>query len=125
MITRNTDYSIQRLRGLSTDTKPVNVPNGSSGGGGIMIVRFGVGDPITGITADKTFAEVSTAVEEGDCVFGVLQSGNVYPLRYADEMSIVFANVTVDFDGKYVKQEKIIIDSNNVCSMAENVYPKG
>ena len=29
MITRNTDYSIQRLRGLSTDTKPVNVPNGS------------------------------------------------------------------------------------------------
>lgn len=29
MITRNTDYSIQRLRGLSTDNKPVNVPNGS------------------------------------------------------------------------------------------------
>ena len=29
MITRNTDYSIQSLRGLSTDTKPVNVPNGS------------------------------------------------------------------------------------------------
>lgn len=29
MITNNTDYSIQRLRGLSTDTKPVNVPNGS------------------------------------------------------------------------------------------------
>lgn len=29
MITRNADYSIQRLRGLSTDTKPVNVPNGS------------------------------------------------------------------------------------------------
>lgn len=29
MITRNTDYSIQRLRGLSTDTKPTDVPNGS------------------------------------------------------------------------------------------------
>lgn len=29
MITRNTEYSIQRLRGLSTDTKPTDVPNGS------------------------------------------------------------------------------------------------
>lgn len=29
MFTRNTDYSIQRLRGLSTDTKPTDVPNGS------------------------------------------------------------------------------------------------
>ena len=29
MITRNAEYSIQRLRGLSTDTKPTDVPNGS------------------------------------------------------------------------------------------------
>ena len=29
MITRNADYSIQHLRGLSTDAKPTDVPNGS------------------------------------------------------------------------------------------------
>lgn len=32
MITRNTDYSIQRLRGLSTDNKPVMCPMAASFG---------------------------------------------------------------------------------------------
>ena len=85
MITRNTDYSIQRLRGLSTDTKPTDVPNGSefremdtgkkflySAAGTEWIEQQGSGGGSGGgvffvtdnnNTLDKTWAEISAASE--------------------------------------------------------------
>lgn len=103
MFTRNTDYSIQRLRGLSTDTKPTDVPNGSEfremdtgkdfmydeesgdwkeqhkrggggGGSGTMKVTFDVQSD-DDVTADKTFEEVYQAVENGAYVYAVKQQG--------------------------------------------------
>ena len=51
MITRNTDYSIQRLRGLSTDGKPMNATNGDE------FIEMDTGKKFLFSAADATWYE--------------------------------------------------------------------
>lgn len=150
MITRNADYSIQRLRGLSTDTKPVNVPNGSrfremdtgkeflysaagtewieqqgsgggSGGGGSvepLIVTLNSSN-----VADKTFAEISAAIEANSMVF--LNKANTYfPLAsYAAGNEIAFTYTMIG--------ENTVVMMAYICSPTDEwtqvirTYPSG
>jgi len=120
MISRNADYSIQRLRGLSTDTKPTDTPNGSEfremdtgkdfmydaasgawkeqptsgasggGGGGVFVVTKSNG------ALDKTYAEIDAAYEANQIV--MLKS------LYNDTpfASYLISFVHDDIAGKYV-----------------------
>ena len=112
MITRNTDYSIQRLRGLSTDTKPVNVPNGSEyremdtgkdfmydeasgdwkeqpkkgGGGGdnrFIVTCTPTAQDYSG-TMDKTQTEIDDAWNSGKSIWFIV-GGSVAPMVLRDE----------------------------------------
>ena len=151
MFTRNTDYTIQRLRGLSTDTKPTDVPNGSEfremdtgktlctmrssvigrssikgwrwgGGSGTMKVTFDVQSD-DDVTADKTFEEVYQAVENGAYVYAVKQQGpEIYHLMTAFALEVVFSLVSVS-GGTEVVQEKLSIDSNDNAVRQIASYP--
>lgn len=93
--------------------------SGGSGGGGTMVVHF-TGNPTDGITADKTFAEVFSALQNVNYVVAMAGS-HIYHLFNKAEISIAFSRVTVS--NSEVTQEVIMIFDNNVCDMLVNKYP--
>lgn len=141
MITRNTDYSIQRLRGLSTDTKPTDVPNGSefremdtgkkflySAAGTEWIEQQGSGGGSGGgvffvmdnnNTLDKTWAEISSA-SENDVVVLKLNNklGYLMDVGHAENnYGCVFMIADADVHGFVVPACRQYVTSD------ENGYP--
>lgn len=152
MITRNTDYSIQRLRGLSMDTKPTDVPNGSEfremdtgkkflysaagtewieqpccgggsggGGGNVLIVTLNSSN-----VADKTFAEISAAIDANSMVFlKYTNNGDTYLqlASYVKGNEIAFSYATVGKDS--------VVTMTYICSATDEwhqiirTYPSG
>lgn len=162
MVTLNTCYTLQFYTGLEADTKPLGVPNGSmflvmdtgklyrfdaenqtwidqanptpSGGETIMFVTFTEDD---GYTADKTFAEVAAAVEDGQMVIGVLPTIGGVSLLPLYTLTTVEAGAMADTASffsppLYLPQDagiggkSIIWDStNDSITVDDHLYPAG
>jgi len=108
---------------------PVN--SGSGGGGsGTMKVTFHVSEDEedTTVTADKTFAEVLAAVQDGHYVYAVASefSDIIYHLYLASELEVVFSSIFISKGEKYttVDQTVLTIDSENVCDVRMVSYPQ-
>lgn len=109
------------------------IANGSGGGSGgsgsgTMKVTFDVSEDEMGttVTADKTFAEVLTAVQDGRYVYAVENEfPDIYQLYSATEVDVAFSRISIHKGEKYttVDQTLLTIDSKNVCDVLTSSYP--
>lgn len=153
MITRNTDYSIQRLRGLSTDTKPTDVPNGSefremdtgkkflfdaenqtwidqanptpSGGNDMFVITLSFDGSET-YTVDKTYAEILAAVEDGQLPVVVSSMGEQTRVFYYQgifENGARFSAIPFVLTN-YVEVNVVTVTQNDTVIFSSNTYPR-
>lgn len=131
MITRNADYSIQHLRGLSTDTKPTDVPNGSEfremdtdkdfmydeasgdwkeqpkkgGGGGdnrFIVTCTPTAQDYSG-TMDKTVVEIFAAWNDGKEIYFYLPGYATFPVAGISDNEVIYAyGVMIGNPGKFI-----------------------
>ena len=151
MVTLNTCYTLQFYTGLEADTKPLGVPNGSmflemdtgklyrfdeenqtwldqanptpSGGNDMFFVKFtkSGGD----FSADKTFAEITAAFEDGQIPIGLdvttPSEVAVYAVSLISDSAIYFRDTMCDNAGVYTTT--LSIDSDDVVYKIEAEYP--
>ena len=90
---------------------------GDASGGGSMLVTFTQVSGSTSYTADKTFAEVYAAFQNGTPIFAMAAPyGEIYSLKSASSARIIFSYVQVFSGGGLVQESIITFNSNESAS---------
>lgn len=151
-ISRDTEYTIMRLSGLSTDDKPTDVKSGSwfreidtsneymfdgtnwvlqtegGGGGGMMVVnitaQWGEGDDDGVLSADVPYTDVQNAYISGTPILVILREG--YDCRLSESCGNNGMLITGNFyDNGYMTQYKLYFVEHYVLEVTETELSTG
>lgn len=155
MVTLNTCYTLQFYTGLQADTKPLGVPNGSmflvmdtgklyrfdaenqtwidqanptpSGGNDMFVVTLSFDGDET-YTTDKTYAEITAALEDGQIPVMVYAEVNQTSIFYCigtfgGDTDVVVFSTMPDISAGGVAAFNVVVTENDSVSYSQKAYP--